>query len=62
MERVVCTITRLCDEAKALNEFFFLEDKLNARGGNEATVTARVRIGWGRFSECVKLLLEIDFF
>ena len=34
-----------------------MRDRLNASGGCEAAVTARVRIGWVRFSECEELLL-----
>ena len=30
---------------------------LNASGGCETAVTARVRIGWMKFKECVELLL-----
>ena len=40
---------------------FYLEDKLNASGGCEAAVTARVRIGWVRFKECGELLLGNRF-
>ena len=36
-------------------------DRLNASGGCEAAVTARIRIGWARFKECGKLLLGNRF-
>ena len=36
-------------------------DRLNASGGCEAAVTARVRIGWVRFRECGELLLGNRF-
>ena len=36
-------------------------DRLNASGGREAAVTARVRIGWVRFRECGELLLGNRF-
>ena len=36
-------------------------DRLNASGGCEAAVTARVRIGWVRFRQCGELLLGNRF-
>ena len=36
-------------------------DRLNASGGCEAAVTARVRIGWVRFRKCGELLLGNRF-
>ena len=44
-----------------MNGFCYLGDRLNARGGCEAAVTARVRIGWERFRECGELLLGNRF-
>ena len=35
----------------------YLGNRLNASGGCEVAVTARVRIGWVRFRECGELLL-----
>jgi len=36
--------------------FCYLEDRLNASGGCEATVTARTRIGWMKFREYGEIL------
>ena len=57
MERTVHSIEKLSDEVETVNGFCYLGDRLNASGGCEAAVTARVRIGWVRFRECVELLL-----
>ena len=46
---------------ETVNGFCYLGDRLNASGGCEAAVTARVRIGWVRFRECGKLLLGNRF-
>ena len=54
-------IEKLRDEVETMNGFCYLGDRLNASGGCEAAVTARVRIGWVRFSECGELLLENRF-
>ena len=43
------SIEKLCDEVETVNGFCYLVDRLNASGGCEAAVTARVRIGWVRF-------------
>ena len=51
----------LCDEMETANGFCYLGDRLNASGGREAAVTARVRIGWVRFRECGELLLGNRF-
>ena len=48
---------KLCDEVQTVNGFCYLGDRLNASGGCEAVVTARVRIGWVRFKKCEELLL-----
>ena len=40
---------------------FVIWERLNASGGCEAAVTARVRIGWVRFRECGELLLGNRF-
>ena len=42
---------------ETVNRFCYMADRLNASGGCEAAVTARVRIGWVRFRECGELLL-----
>ena len=55
------SIEKLCDEVETVNGFCYLGDKLNASGGCEAAVTARVRIGWVRFRECGELLLGNRF-
>ena len=57
MEVMVDSIERLCDEVETVNGFCYLGDRLNASGGCEAAVTARVKIGWVRFRECGELLL-----
>ena len=42
-------------------DFVIWETRLNASGGCEAAVTARVRIGWVKFMECGELLLGNRF-
>ena len=61
MEGTMDSIEKLCDEVETVNGFCYLGDGLNASGGCEAAVTARVRIGWVRFRECGELLLENRF-
>ena len=61
MEGTMDSIEKLCDEMETVNGFFYLGDRLNASGGCEAAVTARVRIGWVRFRECGELLLGNRF-
>ena len=51
----------LCDEVETVKGFCYLGDRLNANGGCETAVTARVRIGWMKFRECGKLLLGRRF-
>ena len=46
MEGIVDSIEKLCDKGETVNGFCYLGDRLNASGGCEAAVTARVRIGW----------------
>ena len=46
---------------EAVYGFCYLGDRLNASGGCEAAVTARVRIGWVRFRKCGELLLGNRF-
>ena len=57
MEGTVDSIEKLCDKVETVNGFFYLGDRLNASGGCEAAVTARVLIGWVRFRKCGELLL-----
>ena len=61
MEGTVDSIEKLCDKVETVNGFCYLGDRLNASGGWEAAVTARVRIDWVRFRECGELLLENRF-
>ena len=61
MEGTMDSIEKLCDEVETVNGFCYLEDRLNANGGCEAAVTAKVRIGWVRFRECGELLLGNRF-
>ena len=61
MEVMVDSIERLCDEVETVNGFCYLGDRLNASGGCEAAVTARVKIDWIRFRECGELLLGNRF-
>ena len=58
---MVDSIGKLCNDVETVNGFCYLEDRLNANGGCEAAVAARVRIGWVRFRKCGKLLLENSF-
>ena len=44
MEETMDSIEKLCDEVETVNGFCYLGDRLNASGGCEAAVTARVRI------------------
>ena len=48
---MVDSIEKLCDEVEIVNGFCDLGDGLNASGGCEAAVTARVRISWVKFRE-----------
>ena len=49
-------VEELCEEVGTVRGFCYLEDRVNASGGCEAAVTARVRIGWVKFKECGELL------
>ena len=44
------------DQVDFVKSFRYLGYRLNARGGSEAAVTARTRIGWIKFRECGALL------
>ena len=46
MKGTVDSIKTLCNEVEMVNGFCYLGDKLNASGGCEAMVTAKVRIDW----------------
>ena len=46
---------------ETMNGFCYLGDRLNASGGCEAAVTARVRIGWGRSGNVESYYSEIGF-
>ena len=61
MEGTVDLIEKLCNEVETGNEIWHLRDRLHSSGGYEAVVTARVRIGWVRFSKCGELLLGNRF-
>ena len=61
MERTVNLIEEMCNDVETVNGFCYLGDRINAGGGCEAAVTARVTIGWIRFRECGKLLLGNRF-
>ena len=47
VEEIVDSTEKLYNEVETVNEVCYLGDRLNASGVCEATVTARVRIGWG---------------
>ena len=61
MEGTMNLIKTSCNEVETVNGFCYLGDRLNASGGCESAVTARVRIGWVRFRECGELLLGNRF-
>ena len=61
MEGTMDSIKKLCNEVETVNGFCYLGDRLNASGGCEAAVTARVGIGWVRFRKCGELLLGNRF-
>ena len=45
MKGLVDSIEKSCDEVETINGFCYFRYRLNASGGCEAAVTARVRIG-----------------
>ena len=61
MEGTMDSINKLCNEVETVNGFCYLGDRLNASGGCQAAVTARVKIGWVRFRKCGELLLRNRF-
>ena len=40
------------DQVDFVKSFCYLGDRLNASGGRETAVTARMKIGWIKFREC----------
>ena len=61
VERTVDSLEELCDEVETVNGFCYFGGRLNASGGCEAAVAARVRIGGIRFRKCGELLLGNRF-
>ena len=61
MEETMDSMEKLCDEVETVNGFCYLGGRLNASGGCEAAVTARLRIGWVRLRERGELLLGNRF-
>ena len=51
----------MCDEVEAVNGFCYLGDRLNASGGCEAAIMARVGIDWVRFRKYGELWLVNRF-
>ena len=51
----------MCDEMETVKQFCYLGDRLNASGGCEASVTARIRVGWKKFRECGEILFGKRF-
>ena len=49
------------DQVNFVKSYCFLGDRLNASGGSEAAVTARMRIEWIKFRECGELLYGRKF-
>ena len=56
-EERVKPIKTMCKQLKTVNEFWYLRDRLNANGGYETAVMARMKLGWIKFKECGELLL-----
>ena len=46
----------LCDGVETVSKFSYLGDRLNATGGCETAVAAKIRIGWLKFTECSEIL------
>ena len=53
IEGSVDLIEKLCNEVETVNGLCYLGGRLNSGCGCEVAVTARVRIGWVRFRECM---------
>ena len=62
MEEMVDSIEKSSNEVETVNRFCYLGERLNASGGCEAAVIARLRIDWViKFKECGKLLFGNRF-
>ena len=51
----------MCDEVETVKGFCYFDDRLNASGGCEVTVTARTRLGWKKFREGKEILFGKRF-
>ena len=49
-------VEKMCDEVETVKAFCYLGDRINASGGCELAVTARVRFGWAKFREVGEIL------
>ena len=56
LDGLVKPVEEFCEEVETVRGFYYLGDRVNARGGCEAAVTARAKIGWVKFKECEELL------
>ena len=52
----------MCDEVEPIKGFCYLGNRLIASGECEATVTARTRLEWKKFSKCGEILFGKRFF
>ena len=52
----------LSDKVEIVKGFCCHGDRMNGRGGCEAIVIARTRVGWKKFKECEKILYGKRFF
>ena len=52
---LVGPVEELCEEVETVKSICYLGDRVNASGGCEVAVRARVRIGWVKFKECGEL-------
>lgn len=55
-EGLVEQVEELCEEVETVRSFCYLGDRVDAKGGCEAAVTARARLGWMKFRDCGELL------
>ena len=60
-ERIVEPGEGIIDQVDSVKSFCYLGNRLNASGGSEAAVTARMTIGWIKFRECGELLYRRKF-
>ena len=49
----------VCDEVETVKGFCYLGNRLNASGGCEATVTAKIRLGWKKISRVCQYSLQM---